>query len=213
MVAPAVIIFSLNILSAVVALLTSYFAYRANRLLENSVLKAISIGFMLLGIGLVADAGTSLVSGKTLVESFADRVLILFASFTYLAVQMVAYLVIAVGYARAAFGRRVETLAPVALAGSALVGLYSFSLLSYFVTLILLAFVVFQGLLMRSRGKSGFSIVVLLAFTLVLLAHVILLVSVATLGSNLFLIGTSVQFLGFISLFVFVVRSEIVGSA
>jgi hypothetical protein len=213
MVAPAVIIFSLNILSAVVALLTSYFAYRANRLLENSVLKAISIGFMLLGIGLVTDAGTSLVSGKTLVESFADRILILFASFTYLAVQMVAYLVIAVGYARAAYGRRGEMLAPVALAGSALVGLYSFSLLSYFVALILLAFVVFQGLLMRSRERSGFSVIVLLAFTLVLLAHVILLVSVATLGSNLFLIGTSVQFLGFISLFVFVVRSEIVGSA
>jgi hypothetical protein len=213
MVAPAVIIFSLNILSAIVALLTSYFAYRSSRLVENSVLRAISIGFMLLGIGLIVDAGTSLVSGKSLVESFADRILILFASFTYLAVQMVAYLVIALGYARAAYGRSGEMFVPVALAGSALVGLYSFSLLSYFVAVILLAFVVFQGLLMRSRQKTGFSAIVLVAFTLVLLAHVILLASVATLGSGLFLIGTSVQFLGFVSLFVFVVRSEIVGSA
>jgi hypothetical protein len=211
MAAPAVIIFSLNILSAVVALLTSYFAYRANKVLDNSVLKAISIGFMLLGIGLVADAGTSLVSGRTLVESFAERILILFATFTYLAIQMVAYLVIAMGYALSAYGRRVERLAPIALAGSAALGLYSFSLLSYFVALILLAFVVFQGVLMRSRVKSG-SVMVLLAFSLVLAAHVILLASVATLGSGLFLIGTSVQFLGFVSLLVFVVRSEIVGS-
>ena len=58
--APAVITFSLNILSAIVALLTSYYAYRFNRLVDNSVLRAISVGFMLLGIGLIADAGTSL---------------------------------------------------------------------------------------------------------------------------------------------------------
>lgn len=212
MLAPGAIIFSLNILSAIVALLTSYFAYRANRLLDNSVLKAISVGFMLLGIGLIADAGTSLISGKTLVESFADRILILFASVTYLAIQMVAYLIIAVGYARAAYGRGGEKLAPVALAGSAVLGLYSFSLLSYFVALLLLAFVVFQGVLMRSKGKGGFSGIVLIAFTLVFLAHLILLASVVTLGGVLFLVGTSVQFLGFVSLLVFVVRSEIVGS-
>ncbi len=212
MLAPGAIIFSLNILSAIVALLTSYYAYRANRVLDNSVLKAISIGFMLLGIGLVADAGTSLVSGRTLVESFAERILILFATFTYLAVQMVAYLVIAVGYALSAYGKRAERLAPVAFVGSAALGLYSFSLLSYFVALVFLAFVVFQGVLMRSKVKSG-SVMVLLAFSLVLVAHIILLASVATLGSGLFLIGTGVQFFGFVSLLVFVVRSELVGSA
>ncbi|HEV2226109.1 MAG TPA: hypothetical protein VGR56_04805 [Nitrososphaerales archaeon] len=211
MLAPGAIIFALNILSAIVALLTSYYAYRANRLLDNSVLRAISLGFMLLGIGLVADAGTSLVSGKTLVDSFADRILILFASVTYLAIQMVAYLVIAVGYARAAYGGRGEKLAPLALAGSAVLGLYSFSLLSYFVALLLLAFVVFQGVLMRSKAKGRFSGIVLIAFTLVFFAHLILLASVVTLGGFLFLVGTSVQFLGFFSLLVFVVRSEIVG--
>ena len=212
MVAPGSIIFSLNILSAIVALLTSYYAYRANRILDNSVLRAISLGFMLLGIGLIVDAGTSLVSGKTLVESFADRILILLASVTYLAIQVVAYLIIAVGYARATYGRRGETLAPLALAGSAVLGLYSFSLLSYFVALLLLAFIVFQGVLIRSKAKGGFSGIVLVAFTLVFLAHLMLLASVATLGGTLFLAGTSVQFLGFVFLLVFVVRSEIVVS-
>ncbi len=210
--APAVITFSLNILSAIVALLTSYYAYRFNRIVDNSVLRAISVGFMLLGVGLIADAGTSLVSGKTLVESFADRILILLVSFTYLTVQMAAYLVIAVGYAMAAYGKRLDRAYPVALAGAAAVGLYRFSILSYFVALILLAFVVFQGLLIHSRGGNRFSAIVLLAFSLILVAHVVLLLSVLTLGSGLFLVGTAVQFFGFVSLLAFVVRSEIVGA-
>jgi hypothetical protein len=205
----ALISFCLNILSALVALLTSYYAYRSNRLVKNSLLWAIGIGFMLLGLGLAVDAGTSLLTGRTLVESIADRVLYLFASFTYLTLQMVAYLVIAVGYARATYGQP-KLVAPAVVVGAA-VGLYSYTLLSYFVTLVLLGFVVFQGFLLRSGGKSKLSGTVMLAFSLILIAHFILLLSVIYLGTGLFLIGTAVQFLGFISLLVFVVRSEVVG--
>ena len=207
----ALVNFSLNILSAVVALLTSYYAYKVHRLVPNPLLWSISIGFMLLGIGLVVDAGTSLVSGRTLVESFSDRVLALFASLTYLTIQMVAYLIIAVGYARAAFGGQTRTAAPVALAGSALAGLYGYSILSYFVTFVLLAFIVFQGVLLRSEDKKGLSGMVLLAFILIFVAHFAFLVSVLLLGQGLFLIGTMIQFLGFLCLLVFVVRSEVVG--
>ncbi len=207
----ALVTFSLNILSALVALLTSYYAYKVNRLVSNSVLTAISIGFMLLGIGLMVDAGTSLVSGRTLVESFSDRVLTLVASLTYLTVQMVAYLVIAVGYSRATYGGQTKAAAPVVLVGSAVVGLYGYSVLSYFVALILLAFIVFQGLLLRSGRKGALSGIVLLAFVLIFAAHFLLLVSVLVLGPGLYLIGTGVQFVGFLSLFVFVLRSEVVG--
>lgn len=208
----AILNFSLNILSAFVALLTSYYAYRVNKLVGNPVLGAISFGFMLLGIGLAVDGVTSLVAGRILVQLPADRFLVLLSSFTYLAVQMVAYLVIAVGYARAAYGGGPKAVVPVALVGAAAVGLYRFSLLSYFVAVILLAFVVFQGLLLRSGGRSGFSSVVLLGFVLILTAHVILLLSVMTLGTSLFLVGTGVQFLGFLSLLTFVVRSEVIGA-
>ena len=207
----ALVTFSLNILSALVALLTSYYAYKVHRFVPNSLLWAISIGFMLLGVGLVVDAGTSLVTGRTLVESFSDKVLTLLASLSYLTVQMVAYLIIAVGYARAAYGNPAKTAAPVALAGSALTGLYGYSILSYFVTFVLLAFIMFQGVLLRSEDKRGLSGMVLLAFVLIFAAHFVLLVSVLVLGSGLFLIGTMVQFLGFLSLLVFVVRSEVVG--
>ena len=194
-------------------MLTSYYAYRVNRLVANQVLGAISLGFMLLGIGLAVDASTSLFSGRTLVESFSERVLVLFASFTYLTVQMVAYLAIAIGYARAAYGGQSRAAVPAVLAGAsaAAAGLYRFSLLSYFVALILLAFVVFQGLLLSSRQKTKFSNMVLLAFGLILAAHMVLLASVLVLGAGLFLIGTGIQFLGFLSLLIFVVRSEVVG--
>ena len=206
----ALISFTLNILCAVVALLTSYYAYKVNRLVGNQVIGAISLGFMLLGVGLAVDASTTLFSGRTLVQ-FSSRVLVQFASFTYLTVQMVAYLVIAIGYARAVYGSQQRPVAPAVIVTAAAVGLYRFSLLSYFVVLILLAFVVFQGLLIRSGQNTKFSAMVLLAFGLILIAHVVLLASVLTLGPVLFLIGTGIQFLGFLSLLIFVVRSEVVG--
>ena len=206
----AVVTFSLNILSAVVALLTSYYAYRFNRIVRNSVLGAISVGFMLLGVGLAVDAGTSLLTGRLLVDFPADKVVVQLASFTYLAVQMVAYFVIAVGYGRAVYGGAAKAAAPIVFAGW--VGsLHSFTVLSYFVVLVLLGFVVFQGALLRSGKEGGMSAMVLTGFALILLAHLILLVSVLTLGTFLFLVGTGVQFLGFLSLLVFVVRSEVVG--
>ena len=207
--AGTVVIFSLNILSAIVALLTSYYAYRSNRLVGNSVLGAISIGFMLLGVGLAVDAGTSLLTGKLLVEVPADRLLTVLASFSYLAVQMVAYLVIAVGYGRAAYGGVATAAAPAVFLGWA-ANLHGFSVLSYFVVLVLLAFVVFQGFLLRARKSHGMSAIILMAFGLILAAHLVLLVSVLTLGTGLFLLGTGVQFLGFLALLVFVVRSEVV---
>ena len=208
--AGAAITFSLNILSALVALLTSYYAYRANRLVGNAVLGAISIGFMLLGVGLAVDAGTSLLTGRLLVEMPGDRALDLLASFAYLTVQMVAYLVIALGYGRAAYGNAAKAMAPAVFVGWA-ADLHGFSILSYFVVLILLAFVVFQGFLLRAGRKGGMSAMVLLAFGLILFAHLVLLASVLTAGTGLFLAGTGIQFLGFLSLLTFVVRSDVVG--
>ena len=203
--------FALNLLSAFVALLTSYYAYRFNRLVGNPVLGAISIGFMLLGIGLGVDAFTSVFTGHLVVESYADRVFVLLATFTYLTIQMVAYLVIALGYARATYGGQAKSAVPAILVGSAAIGLYGYTLLSYFVALILLGFVVFQGFLLRSGEKSRFSGMVMLAFVLILVAHLVFLASVLALAGGLFLVGIGVQFLGFLSLFVFVVRSEVVG--
>ncbi len=206
----AFVTFALNICSAFVALLTSYYAYRSNRMVRSPILGGINVGFMLLGIGLAVDAGTSLVTGRLLVEFPAEITVSFMASFSYLTLQMAAYLVMAGSYARAVYGKP-GSAAPVILAGAAALGLYRFSLVSYFVSVILLSFIVFQGLLLRSGGRSRFSAMVLLAFGLILIAHAVLLFSVLVLGSGLFVIGTGVQFFGFLSLLAFVVRSEVVG--
>ena len=122
---------------------------------------------------------------------------------------MAAYLVIAVGYGRAPYGLAASVAAPAVFAGWAAI-LHGYSILSYFMVLILLAFVLFQGFLLRAGKSHGMSSIVLLAFGLILAAHLVLLLSVLTLGTGLFLVGTGVQFLGFLALLVFVVRSEVV---
>lgn len=211
------LVFSLNLLSALVAFFTSYYAYRFRRLAENPLLDAIALGFMLLGVGLLAEAGTSVALGQYLVGELTSRVLAVVETFAYLSIQMVAYLVFAVGYGMLAFGRRSEVAAGAAVMalGPGVVDvarLYGYSIISYFVVLILLAFIVFQGVLIHSRSKSRFSLLVLVAFALILAAHAVLLASVVSLSGGLFLLGTAVQFLGFVSLLVFLLRSGRIGA-
>jgi len=213
----ALVVFSLNVASAVVALMTSYYAYRFNRLAASPLLSSITFGFMLLGVGLLVEAGTSVSLGQTLIDVLVSRVLATITTFTYLSIQMIAYLVFALGYALLAFGKSARTVAAAAVPVVTprvveLAGLYNYALVSYFVVLVLLAFIVFQGVLIHSRARTRFSSLVLLAFSLILAAHVVLLASVVALSGGLFLVGTATQFLGFASLLVFVLRSGRVGA-
>jgi hypothetical protein len=212
------LVFALNICSAVVAFLTSFYAYKFRHVADNPVLDSIAFGFMLLGAGLLIEAGTSAAVGQTLLQQFLSKILAVAETFAYLSLQMVAYLIFAVGYATLAWRRSSKAVAMglVALVAAPRVvnayGLYSYAVVSYFVVLVLLGFVVFQGALIHSRSPSRFSLLVLAAFVLVLAAHVVLLVSVVRLSEFLFLTGTAVQFLGFVSLFAFLLRSGRVGA-
>jgi hypothetical protein len=212
------LVLALDILSAVVALLTSYYAFKFRHVADNPILSSIAFGFMLLGVGLLIEAGTSGAVQQTLVRAFLSKILAAVETYTYLSLQMVAYLVFAVGYAVLTFRRSPKSavlgagilLATPKAANS--LGLYSYAVVSYFVVLVLLAFVVFQGVLIHSRSPSRFSLLVLVAFLLILAAHVVLLVSVVDLSEFLYLIGTAIQFLGFLSLFAFLLRSGRVGA-
>ncbi len=62
------------------------------------------------------------------------------------------------------------------------------------------------------RDSEEFSLLVLLAFVLIFVAHVLLLVSAVALAGGLFLVGNAVQFLGFVSLLVVLLRSGRVGA-
>jgi len=205
-------IFILNLVSGFVALLTSYYAWRFNRLIRTPLLTAISIGFMLLGIGLVVDGLTSAVYNGTLVDIIGLRVLAVVETLSYLTIQVLAYFVFAVGYGLVAYGKSAEKALPLTFVGLPALELYRYALASYFLAMVLLGFIVFQGFLIHSRTKSQFSLLVLSAFSLILVAHLILFISVLTLGVGLFLFGTGVQFLGFVSLFAFILRSGRVGA-
>jgi hypothetical protein len=221
---PLVVTF--NLLSGIIALLVSYYAFQARRLIENSVLSAISFGFMLLGAALLVEVVTTLYLGLTVAEAARFRTFDLLENLAYLILQVVALVIIAVGYARATYGRRnlstdalpgalvyaVKAAArPARLAGSMLLLFYLFLGLE-FVVLLVLVFIMFQGLLVYARNRDNSSLLVLLGFALIFVAHVVVLRSILDISGAEYLVAAAVQFLGFLSLLTFVIRSGRVGS-
>ena len=221
---PLVVTFDL--LSGIIALLVSYYAFQARRWIESSVLSAISFGFMLLGAALLVEVVTTLSLGITAAEASRLRTFELLENLAYLILQVVALAVIAVGYGRATFGKgNLPAAAPsgvvayavaaaaktAKLAGLALVLYYLFLGLE-FVILLVLIFIMFQGFLIYSKNRDNSSLLVLLGFALIFVAHAVVLNSILAISGAEYLVAATVQFLGFLSLLAFVIRSGRVGS-
>jgi len=221
---PLVVTFDL--LSGIIALLVSYYAFQARRWIESSVLNAISFGFLLLGAALLVEVVTTLSLGITAAAATRLRTFELLENLAYLILQVVALAVIAFGYARATYGRNsLPAAAPVGfvayavkaaakpakLAGLALELYYLFLGLE-FVILLFLIFIMFQGLLIFARSRDNSSLLVLLGFALIFVAHAVVLNSILAISGAEYLVAATVQFLGFLSLLAFVIRSGRVGS-
>ena len=220
---PLVVTFDL--LGGIIALLVSYYAFQARRWVESSVLNAISFGFMLLGAALLVEVVTTLSLGITAAEASRLRTFELLENLAYLILQVVALLVIAAGYARTTYGRGPPAAAapgvvayavkaaakPAKLAGLALTLYYLFLGLE-FVILFVLVFIMFQGFLIYAKNRDNSSLLVLLGFALIFVAHVVVLNSILAISGTEYLVAATVQFLGFLSLLAFVVRSGRVGS-
>jgi len=221
---PLVIAFDL--LSGIIALLVSYYAFQARRWIESSVLSAISFGFMLLGAALLVEVVTTLSLGITAAEAARGRTFELLENLAYLMLQVVALVVIAVGYARTTYGKSIPAAAssgvlayavnvaarPAKLVGLALVLFYLFLGLE-FVILLALVFIMFQGFLIYTKNRDNSSLLVLLGFALIFAAHLVVLSSILNISGTQYLIAAAVQFLGFLSLLTFAIRSGRVGSA
>jgi hypothetical protein len=219
---PLVVAFDL--FSGIIALLVSYYAFQARRLIDSSVLSAISFGFMLLGAALLVEAVTTVSLGLTIVSAARLRTFELLENLVYLLLQVAALLVIAIGYAQATFGRA-SLLAEAAsgfvvyatkakaakLVGLALLLYYLFLGLE-FVILLILVFIIFQGFLIYSKGRDNSSLLVLLGFALIFVGHVVVLHSILAISGTEYLIAATVQFLGFLSMLAFVIRSGRIGS-
>ena len=94
---------SFELISGVVALLVSYYAFHYNRLIENSTLKYISFGFMLLGMGLLAETLVESLVTFNIGDIYAQRFLALGTATIYDFLEMAAYFVFAFGYVRTGF--------------------------------------------------------------------------------------------------------------
>jgi hypothetical protein len=217
---------TLDLLSGIIALLVSYYAFRVMRVVQSGVLSAISFGFMLLGAALLVEVLTSLSLGLTAANVRELKTVEIFENLVYLLLQVLALGVIAFGYTRTAFGKR--DLPAAALSGvvgfavtaasrtarleGLKLALYNSFLGLEFVVLFLLLFIIFSGLLVYTKSRSSSSLLVLVGFALIFAAHLVVLNSIFAVSGVEYAEAAAIQFLGFLSLLAFVIRSGRVGS-
>ena len=209
----------LQLLSGLVALLVSYYAFRYRRVARSSFLRLLSLGFMLLGLGLIAQ-GSVFALYVFNIGKIADRARLTYeVSALYLSLQIVAYVLIGVGYARrtsSAAPSETQPAGPTAAMAATVVPLLfrtAFFELSELIIIVVTAFIALQAFLVFSESKGRLSALVLTAFSVILLAHVMALLSALTSSGALYLAGGCVQLIGFLALLLFVARSGRVGTA
>ena len=212
-----------TLLSGIVALLVSYYALRFNRVVGLPLLRFIAAGFGLVGFGLLVESGAALYLGKSTVEIFGiggplkyEGIYLLFN----IGAQVAAYFVFAMGYAVAAYGRSIKSSAS-AVASLVLVFAapavqltvmnYYLFLFSQVTIVLLLAFIVFQGLLVYLKGHNIASLLVLIGFVFIFAAHILILDSGLNLSAQVYLVASGIQLTGFVSLLIFLIKSGRIG--
>jgi hypothetical protein len=212
-----------TLLSGVVALLVSYYALRFNRVVGLPLLRFIAVGFGLVGFSLLVESGAALYLGKSVVEIFGiggplryEGIYLLFN----IGAQVAAYFVFAMGYAVVAYGRSIKINAPTAAslvlvfaapAAQLMVVNYYIFLFSEVTIVLLLAFIVFQGLLIYLKGHNIASLLVLIGFVLIFAAHILILDSGFNLSAQVYLVASGIQLTGFVSLLIFLIKSGRIG--
>lgn len=208
----------LNLISGLVALAVSYYAFRYRRVTGSSFLRLLSVGFMLLGVGLLVQGSIYLLAEFN-IGRFADREALVYgATGVYLVLQAAAYLLIGTGYTirvqRGSVSGAAGTAAAV-LVVKATPLLFGTLVLDIgeLVILVLVSFVVFQGAMAYSELKNRLSLYVLLGFALIALSHLGELLASLLASGDLYLVGGAANLVGFCLLLLFVIRSGRVGSA
>lgn len=204
----------LSLLGGLVALSVSYYAHRYGRVAGSGFLRILSLGFMLLGVGLLAQASAfiffDLNAGR-----ISDRGAFVYdGTIVYLALQAVAYLMIVISYARrvhwgaAATGVGVVGALQIR-ASSAPPLLFGTHVLEFgeLIIVVLVALIVFQELLVYEDNRNSLSLTVLGAFSSILLANVAKLSASLLASGLLYLVGDLVQLAGFGLLLLFLLRS------
>jgi hypothetical protein len=212
--ADAAIVSGLNLLSGIVAILISYYAYKNNRLVGSILLRYIGLGFLLLGISLLLQGGTEAAVGTTAIEAVRERALDYVSFIIYTALQVIAYGTFAWGYGLSAYLRKQSPTGaplPVLAAGTKAVVSAVFALAIYVASqvgvIFLLLLIVIQGVRVFSHSKSNLALMVLFGFALIFGGHLLMLGAVLDSRGLVYVIGNSIEFFGFLSLLIFLVWS------
>lgn len=220
---------ALDIMSGVVALFVASYAYRYNKLLTNSTLKFIGVGFIMLGVGLLIEAWAYSFVVFGVGDLSTDRAFAVITSSLYELLQMGAFFVLALGYIRSAFSsRKFNSLDASALAAltipivtntgpARLREMLHFAreiwVVAEILSIVFLAIVVLVGFLGYSETRHRFSLLVILSFILILVAQAFDLWTVLSISVRLDVVSSIVQFAGFLTLLVFIVWRGRIGSA
>lgn len=205
---------ALNLLGGLVALAVSYYAHRYGRVASSSFLRILSLGFTMLGVGLLAQASAFIFFDLN--PGISDRSAFVYdATMVYLTLQAVAYLMIAVSYARRVQGG-VGAPGEAAAIGTLQIATVPSSLLLFgthvfefgeLILVVLVALIVFQGVLIYGENRNRLALTVLAAFSFILFAHVAKLSASLLSSGVLYLVGDLVQLAGFGLLLLFLMRS------
>jgi hypothetical protein len=209
----------LDLASAIVAFGIGFYSFRLNRLVGSVALIMITLGFALLGTGLLIEGLTYVIANATIVNGLLAKKLLSDAGLLFLGLQVAAYASFAMGYGFEVFSRqkpgdidRPELVLPAGVLVTIFGGLYDEALGAYLFMVALLAFIVFEELLIFSKNRRQSAFLVLLGFGLILGAHLFMLDSVVALAPSTFFAGTVLQFFGFVLLLWFLMRSARFGT-
>ncbi|MCE4623536.1 MAG: hypothetical protein F7B11_02175 [Caldisphaeraceae archaeon] len=205
----------LDVVSAIIGFSVSYVSFKYNRLIQETVLNYISMGFALLGIGLLMQGVLMLLFAFNLFKFPDDYRLSYTSSVFYLVLQLISYAIIAIGYSKETYWPKESLALPLAYV---LFKKKQYFLLrtlifdaSQLIIIFFLAFIVFLGFLVHSRDKKTFSLLVLISFSLMLISHIGFLFSSLAFSEYYYVISNTVQFVGFLMLLIFLVRSGHIG--
>jgi len=206
---------ALDMASGAVAVAVAYAAYRYRRFAGGSVPWFLGVSFSLLGLGLLLEGSLALALYAHPLVAYAE--LFRTSSYLYLTLQLIAYLILAVGYTGVVYSAGsppvpqlglaeayAAYLVPWELRGALVVNPAFFDAIQL-ASIVFLALVVMDALQLRSSGS--FSGMVLSAFVLMLAGHAVMLAYPMGFFAY-YLAGNAVRFAGFALLLAFLLRGR-----
>ena len=182
----------MSFVSAFVAFIVSYQAYRAHTITRKKSFLALELGFIFTGIGLLADSILSYAAIASRIPHFFGV-----GYLAYFISTMIGYALILGSYIidRVMMEEAVPAMIPIARYGS----------LPESILLILIGVVMIQSMINLLMDRSLNKFLIAVAFTSIFLSHLCFMIQALALAS-LLVIGQILRFIGFMMFAVFIIR-------